>query len=270
MAMRFPELDDWHATRRSLHAWSKALSAVRRDRQEPHPRWWHISLAITPRGLSTGPLGTDMAAPAAELDLRRHELTLRSGDRALDSLSLTDPPPVATLAGWLGERLESGHGGAAEIVAALLRDDSPRQYEPADAERYRQAVGAAARVLAQVRDDIDGERGPVQLWAHHFDVAFELFGDRLVAGEEEGERQPAQIGFGFFPGDDDDPRAYFYGTPWPFVDSLLDAPLAAPASWQKEPWEGARLPYSAAVADDALVGEFFRAVHASGRVVLRG
>ncbi len=260
-----PDLGDWQDTRRSLHAWSKVLSAVRGDQREPHPRWWHISLSVTPRGLSTGPLGDDPTSPAVELDLRRHELTIAVEGRPAGSLSLGDGPPAARLASWLRERLAADHEMAVQPGKAG-RDAAERLYEPAAAQRYHAAVQGAAEILAQVRGDLEGSRGPVQLWAHHFDVAFELFGERTV--ESEGDSQPAQIGFGFFPGDDSDPRAYFYGTPWPFADDLVGTPLPAAARWQMEPWEGARLPYSAAVEDAAVVGDFFRAVHASGRSVL--
>ncbi len=267
MSESFPDLGDWHDTRRSLHAWSKLLSAVRGALGEPHPHWWHTSLTVTRRGLTTGPLGgDDPAAQAVELDLQRHESRVHTGDRIVGSLSLTELPAVDRLAGWLLDHLESERARAVESAAEKWRDDSPRLYDPAAAERYLRAVHASANVLAAVRDGIGGSRGPVQFWAHHFDVSFELFGDRLIAGE--GEDQPSQIGFGFFPGDDSDPRAYFYGTPWPFAEGLLDTPLPPPASWQDEPWAGARLPYSAATANAALVGEFFRVVHASGRSVL--
>ena len=270
MSSDFPDLGDWHPTRRSLHVWSRVLSAVRGALGEPHPRWWHISLAVTSRGLTTGPLGGEAAKRlAAELDLTRHELTLRRRGQILDSLSLAGPQPAGRVGAWLLDRLASDHGLVVETAGDKWRDDSPRRYEPAAAERYRRAAHSSAQVLAAVRDDLAGERGPVQLWAHHFDVSFELFGSRWI--ESEGGQQSAQIGFGFFPGDDRDPRAYFYGTPWPFEDELLDAPLPPLARWQKEPWEGARLPYSAAVSGGApLLGEFFHAVNTSGRSVLGG
>lgn len=267
MTHRFPDLGEWHPTRRSLHAWSRLLSSIRGALCDPHPRWWHISLTVTPRGLSTGPLAGGGAAsgPIVELDLERHELTLRAEDRLQDSVSLTGPPTVRELAGWLSPRLHTALGRRIERAEAW-NDGSSRRYEPAAAARYRQAVSAASELLTSLRNEVPGERGPVQLWAHHFDLAFELFGRRQV--EDQGASQPAQIGFGFYPGDDDDPRAYFYGTPWPFADRLLESPLPPPAAWQREPWEGARLPYSAAIGDRRLAGDFLRAVYASGRSVL--
>jgi hypothetical protein len=268
MTDTFPDLGDWRDTRRALHAWSRVLSSVRGSLAEPHPHWWHISLTVTPNGLSTGPLGDDgPAAPAAELDLQRHELILRCGDRILDALALSGAPGVDLLASWLLDRLRSGHGTAVELATDTWRRGSVERYLPESAERYHRALRAAGGTRETVRQGLAGVRGPVQLWAHHFDLAFELFGNRRV--EAKGESQPAQIGFGFFPGDDNDPRAYFYGTPWPFTDDLMEHPLPRPACWQKDPWEGARLPYSAAVADGSRVGAFLRAVYAGGRSVLR-
>ncbi len=266
MSDELPALGDWHDTRRSLHAWSKVLSAVRGALTEPDPRWWHLSLRVTADGLGTGPLTTPAGELEARLDLRDHRLRLDGGDGTGASLPLPEAPAARRLGGWLLTRL-AARGVEIETERAKWDDDGARSYDAAAATRYHRAAHLTARVLSSLRDGLGGERGPVQLWAHHFDISFELFGSRKA--EWEGKQQQAQIGFGFFPGDDDAPEAYFYGTPWPFEDRLMETPLPASAAWQKEPWEGARLSYAAAVDGGSdLLSAFFRAVHEAGRTVL--
>jgi hypothetical protein len=109
----------------------------------------------------------------------------------------------------------------------------------------------ANRIFQQHRATLSGETGPVQLWPHGFDLAFEWFGPRVHVFEERGERQelPSQLSLGFFPGSPG-VAPYFYSNPWPFeTDALLGQPLPEGARWHTEGWQGTLLPYEVLVGD---------------------
>jgi hypothetical protein len=108
--------------------------------------------------------------------------------------------------------------------------------------------GFANRVLETVRSEIGSDDAPsrVQLWAEHFDAAFD-------AGDESAGRR---AGFGASPGDHHDggdPEPYLWVGPW-----AKDG-LAEHAFWNVD--FGAKLPFAELVAaqdHEAAAAEFFR------------
>jgi hypothetical protein len=143
-------------------------------------------------------------------------------------------------------------GLSGKYAREKFENDEPREYDPAAAEDYFTALVNAERVFKKHRAGLGGEVGPVQLWPHGFDLAFEWFGTRTVAYEERGETQqyPSQINLGFSPGDPDHPEPYFYSNPWPFeTDRLLGKPLPSGARWFTEGWQGSMLEYDSLVGD---------------------
>lgn len=106
--------------------------------------------------------------------------------------------------------------------------------------------GFATSVLEELRSEaetIDTSR--VQLWAEHFDVAFECM------SEADGRR----AGFGVSPGDATVPEPYLYVLPWTF-DRVPESSL-----WNADVFHGAMLPFSALTGSHDQRGaalDFFR------------
>ncbi len=147
-------------------------------------------------------------------------------------------------------------GLTADYDRERFENDEPRPYNPDVVPAFWKALVNAARIFKEFRATLSGDPGPVQLWPHGFDVAFEWFGTRVVTYEEDGEKTeyPAQINLGFYPGDPVN-APYFYSNPWPFeAEQLLNQPLPEGASWHTEGWQGTILPYDE-VAGDPNAGE---------------
>ncbi len=90
--------------------------------------------------------------------------------------------------------------------------------------------GFASSVLEELRSEAEStDASRVQLWAEHFDAAFECM------SEAEGRR----AGFGVSPGDAAMPEPYLYVVPWAF-DRVPESSL-----WNAEAFQGALLPFSA-------------------------
>lgn len=264
----FPDLSGTEATRDTLHAYSRVLGAVRRAHAPAHPRWWHVSLGIGPRGLvmpTTPWPGREDGEFGMYLDLVDHQLKAVVADETVASIDLRE----GLSASALGDRvIHSLHTVGVDVAPERDRyaDDTTEMYDPEHAGAWLAALQAAERALGTVREDLDGERGPIQLWPHHFDLSFECFGTRRVTYVEDGEEREAtsQIGCGFSP----IPTAvgggkpYFYATPWPFDDALAHEMLPSDAAWVTEGWQGALLPYEEARArGEGAVKEFCIAVY---------
>lgn len=133
-----------------------------------------------------------------------------------------------------------------------FENDEARIYNEADAKKYFSALKFADLILKEHWVNISGEVGPVQLWPHNFDLAFEWFGTRVIDSGAEAKKieTGSQLNLGFAPGDDSHPEPYFYSNSWPFEkEILLDKNLPAGARWFTESWQGTLLPYNELVGD---------------------
>lgn len=238
--------EQWEATRATLHAYALAVSALPRAHATPHPRWWHVSLEMTPNGLATEAIALPNGGAATiMMNLTRHDIAFETSDGQRSTFPMTDG-----LTGTeMGEALiavASEHGLGEIHDRARFENEDARIYDVTHAEAFLEALQAASNVLEIHRLSLAGDAGPVQLWPHGFDIAFEWFGKGLKSrGEEAGETaQTAQINFGFYPAGD----AYFYSSPWPFdSDSLLLVDLPSGARWNTDGWDGSMLAYSETV-----------------------
>lgn len=250
----FPPLTDWEPTRRTLQLYSRVVGAVPRAHADFHPQWWHISLKVSPNGLTT----ERMALPDSsgefwlEMDLRRHLIVLATDDDIQRKFDMT-AGLSATAMGELVLDAVTDLGLTGDYAREKFEDDAPNAYDPVAAARYLDVLTAVDYIFEAHRATLDGNPGPVQLWPHGFDLAFEWFGTRTIEHEEHGEMQslPSQLNLGFYPGDAEN-SAYFYSNPWPFErEELLSHALPAGAKWFTDGWEGSVLPYANLIDDPA-------------------
>ncbi|MBT8201834.1 MAG: hypothetical protein HKN74_00735 [Acidimicrobiia bacterium] len=258
-----PLPDNFEPTRATLHAYANAVGSILRAHAVAHPKWWHVSLKITPHGLITD----NMSLPESgivnlTMDLINHEVVVRStgGDERRVSMreGLTGTQ--------MGERL-------IEIAAALglegsysrekFENDDPREYAPEAAAIWFEAAANVSHLFNHHLQTLEGTVSQVQLWPHNFDLACEWFGTRVETHEENGEvaHHPSQINVGFYPAG----RAYFYSNPWPFeADVLTKHDLPHGAEWHTDGWEGSILYYDQIAGDPEAANElldYARAVH---------
>ncbi len=249
----WPSLEGWEDTRDSLHAYARVAGAPPRVLAEPHPKWWHVSLNVGPEGLLSETMSHAAIGDGVlqmHLNLRTHALELLLDGEVESRFDLS----VGKTATEMGSELQAALanlGIEVQLPEEKYADDNPRPYDREFAEKYLAVVKSVSDTMKTLREQLDGERSPVQLWPHHFDLAFEWFGTKVVTYEENGEESEysAQLNFGFAPGDSSYPDPYFYSNPWPFDEDLTGEPLPHDARWFTEGFEGTLLPYKH-LADD--------------------
>jgi hypothetical protein len=256
-----PLPEDFEPTRATLHAYAKAVGVIPRCHATAHDHWWHISLKPRPTGLVTEPMLTpDGVTFQLRMDLNAHEVALETSTGRTERF----PMGAGATGTQMGDALiaaVSGLGLAGDYATDKFATDERREYDPTAASRFFRILSTVAGLFAQHRATLSGA-GPVQVWPHGFDIAFEWFGSRIEEYEEGGEtkRLPSQLNLGFYPGG----RAYFYSNPWPFDDALTATPLPSDAEWRTGDWNGSILYYDqVAGRDDAadLVLAYARAVY---------
>jgi hypothetical protein len=190
------------------------------------------------------------------MDLRRHEITVRSADGDETVFDMREGSTGTEMGSRIID-LAAARGLEGGYDRARFANDEPRSYDPDAASSYFDAFVAAHSVFERHRVTLGQRVGPIQVWPHGFDLAFEWFGTRTAISG--GAEAPAQLNLGFYPGRD----PYFYSNPWPFDESLLDTPLPAGSAWHTEGWQGSMLPYEAVAGDPepaARLAGFARAV----------
>jgi len=243
----FPALPtDGEPTRSTLHAYAHAVGALPRAHAVAHPLWWHVSLKVRPDGFVTEPMPLPAGGAAfVRMDPRVALIVFETSSGESRSF----PMNAGLTATEMGNALiaaGSEFGLSADYERSKFEDDDPRPYVEGDAMGFFGALVAADGALAIQRNRLEGTVGPIQLWPHGFDLAFEWFGTRTVPAAEgvEPNEVPAQLNLGFYPAGD----AYFYSNPWPFeADALLEVDLPGGAEWHTEGWEGSILPYAGIV-----------------------
>ncbi len=275
--------EDWQPTKQTLHRYAQMVGKVRMALVPFRNHWWHATLYVSTRGLTTGPMPLEGARTAEiEFDFVDHELRVRSSDGRSAGFPLRDRLACAhfyrDLFGALAEV-----GVDVEIRAEpfdlgdspAFPDDTEHDSYDADAvERWWTILRATDGVLARFVSRFNGKASPVQLFWHGLDLAHSRYSGRPAPSMETADRITKEayshevIAFGWWPGDDRrNPYPAFYSYTAPEPDGLARQALRpAEAEWQ-ETGNGslAVLPYDA-VRGAADPGEVLLAFYESAYV----
>lgn len=187
MQTPWPELDVARdqPTFATLHLVSQMLGKLR----VAHAPWvnhgWHVTLHPRPDGLAIMPIAAGGRTFTLDLDLCRHRIALRTSDGTSDAVALR-PSSIATLHGELVAMLDrhglpsTFHGRPSEIPDAVpfAEDHAPRAYDPAAAERLRDALALIVPLFERFRAGFAGKASPVHFFWGAFDLAVTRFSGR--------------------------------------------------------------------------------------------
>lgn len=275
---KFPslKLSNWIETRDTLQKYCRMVGTIREYSLKPHPHWWHISLRVSERGLTTTPIIINKNNSEKEfeiiLDLQNHKLIIESNYRELKQISLTGQ----SLSALCNETCSLLHdlGLITLLDKQKFMDGKPGKYDKEYVDKYWQALKEINRVFNKFRDELDGKKSPVQLWPHHFDLSMSWFSGRLIPGKDPAdvEASEEQIMFGFTTGDELISDPYFYITVYPVPENFPDFEMPDDAQWHTDRYTGGILMYDALVSaenpEEKLLG-FFRTFQKAGSDLMK-
>ncbi len=239
---------DWEPTKQTLHRYCQILGKIRMALTPPQNHWWHVTLYVGTRGLTTGPMPDGGRDVEIALDLVEHRLRVTTSDGDERSFPLTESSACAAFYQEVFAALDALGTRVAIRPEPFDLGDSPAfpqdflhdAYDPDAVARFWRVLAATQRVLRSFAGSFRGKASPVHLFWHSFDLAHARYSGRpaaLAAGADPVTAEAYShevIAFGFWPGDDRrTPFPAFYSYTAPEPDGLRDTVLEpAAAEWQ--------------------------------------
>src|ERR1700729_3214782 len=151
-------LHEWIETYGTLHRWTQIVGKIRMTLSPPLNHWWHVSLYVNSRGLTTGPVPYEAGVFEIQLDFQRHALEISTSKGG----TVSRPLKAETVAGFYGGLLEclESAGIAVEInlkpqevspAVPFDRDFANCSYDAEYANRLWRILISSGRVMQEFR-----------------------------------------------------------------------------------------------------------------------
>lgn len=261
----WPELphERWGPTRDTLHMWTQIVGKVRMELTPWINHSWGVTLYLTSRGLTTGPIPYGAHTFQVEFDFVDHELVVAASDGRRHALPLR-AQAVADFHHELFATLdELGVGVDIDPVPNEIEDAIPfpedrvhDAYDPEQARRIWGALVQTDRVFRAFRARFVGKCSPVHFFWGAFDLAVTRFSGREAPEHPGGfPNLPDEIAreayshevssAGFWPGNEAMPEPLFYSYAYPEPEGFDGAAVRPPEARYSEDLGEWVLPYGA-------------------------
>jgi len=221
--------------------WTQIVGKIRMTMCPPMNHWWHTTLYVNSRGLTTGPMPYPAGLFEIQFDFQKHELGISTSEGAGVSQPLR-PESVATFYRGVFETLAflgispEINLKPQEVVDAVPFDCDTANcsYDAQQAHRFWRVLVSSAKVLGRFRAKFIGKCSPVHFFWGSFDLACTRFSGRAAPPRKGIISGPAYshevCSAGFWPGGGfiDGPAYYAYIVPQPAgIENQSIRPAAA-------------------------------------------
>jgi len=233
----WPELPyaAWRDTYATLHLWTQIVGKIRLVQTPWLNHSWHVTLYVTPRGLTTSPIPYGDRTFELQFDFLRHVLVISTDDGNICEVDLY-PRTVADFHAAVMEALSELaievriHEMPNEIPNAVpfTEDRVHGAYDTVFATRHWRVLVQVDRVFKTFRSSFIGKASPVHFFWGSFDLAVTRFSGRRAPLHQGGvpnlpddvarEAYSHEVSSaGFWPGNPpiDYPAFYSYAYPEP-------------------------------------------------------
>ncbi len=227
------KVDEWTATRDTLHMWTQIVGKVRMAQAPMVNHWWQVPLYVSPRGLSTSSIPYGSGLFDMEFDFVDHRLTASTSNGRGAHIRL-EPKTVADfyrqvmrMLADLGVKVSVWPVPVEVERAVPFEEDTEHAfYDPDHARRFWQQLVAADRVFNEFRSHFIGKVSPVHFFWGAMDLACTRFSGRTAPPHPGGAPNCADwvmvegyshelSSCGFWPGGNGEGTFYSYAYPEP-------------------------------------------------------
>jgi hypothetical protein len=251
----------------------------------PVNHWWHVTLYVTPRGLTTSSIPYQGRSFAVNFDFIDHHLYILTSDGTTKALPLI-PRSVAA---FYREFMDCLHALGIDVTINTLpsevrnpircdEDEVHASYDPVYAHRFWRVLVQTVTVLQRYRSPFLGKSSPVQFFWGGFDLALTVFSGRRAPERPGADRMTREstsheeISCGFWPGTDGFPIPAFYSYTSPEPPGLKTAAIRPAAASYNPEMEIFQLLYddvrNASSPEQALL-EFFQSTYEAGATLAK-
>ena len=272
----------WQQTQATLHMWTQIVGKVKLELTPFLNEWWNVTLSVTPRGLTTGPIPAGDHTFEVDFDFVDHNMFVRSDAGAVKALPLIPRPVADFYAEFMATLSALGIEAAITTLPVEIPDpipyDQDREHASYDADaahRWWRVLVHTERVLQRFRSPFVGKSSPVHFFWGSFDLNHTRFSGRHASPPATWPRfmrlaeDQENYSCGFWPGNATasgltlgEPAFYAYVFPEP---PGFKAATVRPAAATYHPALGEFiLPYEVArqtIAPEEAVLDFFRSTY---------
>lgn len=277
-------LDEWLPTYATLHRWTQIVGKTRLGLAPFENHWWHCSLYLTARGLTTSPMPYSRGLVEIEFDFLSDLLLARTTGGETRHLPLEDKSVADSYREY--RALLAALDVDVRIVPTpnempdatpFPSDHAHATYDGEATRRWWRALIRADEMLKRFRGDFAGKCSPSHFWWGGFDLACTRFSGRPApAYTGTIPNCPAYvmreayshecISAGWWPGSAGSPVAEpaFYAYAYPEPPGCNVAPIRPAAAFYHPEMREWILPYEAVrVADDpnAMILDFLESTY---------
>jgi hypothetical protein len=263
--IRFEHLKETLST---VHLWTQIVGKIRLKMMPWLNHSWHVSLYISPRGLTTGSIPYTGGIFQLEMDFIAHELVITSSDGQMQSVKLF-ARSVASFHEELFQKLQQmgiqveihGKPNEMELAVPFSVDEQHRNYEPAEMNNLWEVLIRVDVILNRFRAGFVGKNSPVHFFWGAFDLAVSRFSGRQAPTHPGGApNMPNEImqeayshevsSCGFWPGNEQYPFPIFYAYCYPTPSAFADQPVEPESATYSQVMGEFILPYEAVQQSD--------------------
>jgi uncharacterized protein DUF5996 len=280
----WPELplEAWSDTYATLHRWMQIVGKIRLKQSPWVNHSWHVTLYVTPRGLTTSPIAYGSKTFELEFDFLEHRLSIHTSDGAVSRLPL-EPQSVASFYKRLMRAMEElklpvhidPRPNEVPDAVRFDEDELHAAYDPEYANRFWRALVQADRVFKLFRARFIGKCSPVHFFWGGPDLAVTRFSGRRAPEHPGGipnlpdwvarEAYSHEVSScGFWPGSGTITYPAFYSYIYPEPDGFPETPIRPASAFYSSDLREFILPYDAvrlAQDPDATLLEFLQATY---------
>lgn len=248
-----PELpyDDWEDTKATLHLVTQMLGKVKLAHHPKMAHWWHMTLHVTPRGISTQTIPTARGSFDIELVVADLSLRISTSDGAERTVPLEGRTVAAIYADLMSALEAVGHPTTMlakpydmpHSTIPFAEDETHQSWDHDAIRRWWQVITFIDEVFKTFSGRSFLRTSPVHLYWHSFDYVVTRFSGREAPSMGEGGRRSdveayshEVISFGFWPGDPETRFPAFYSYTAPEPEGIAERRLRpTDAFWQALP-----------------------------------
>jgi hypothetical protein len=252
---RWPALpfEGWRDTAATLHMWTQIVGKVRLAQTPWVNHSWHVTLYVTPRGLTTSPIPHGDRTFQIDFDFISHRLLITTCDDTSREIPLQPRTTADFYAAVMGalsglEVPVKIHGRPNEVEEAIpfAEDTAHASYDAEAVQRFFRALVQVDRVFHEFRARFIGKNSPVHFFWGSFDLAVTRFSGRPAPPHPGGfPNLPDRVtreayshevsSAGFWPGSPAMPEPIFFSYAYPMPEGFSGAKVRpAAAGWNKE------------------------------------